>query len=95
MKKVTHLTSAHPRYDTRIFLKECTSLAAHGYSVSLIVADGKGDEQKNNVAIYDVGASKGRFDRIRNAPKRVFKEAFFFFFGKPVSPCASKLSGLS
>lgn len=75
MKKIAHLTSVHPRFDTRIFLKECTSLAAHGYSTSLIVADGKGDEQKNNVAIYDVGASKGRFDRIRNAPKRVFKKA--------------------
>lgn len=73
--KIAHLTSAHPRYDTRIFLKECTSLANYGYSVSLIVADGKGDEQKNNVAIYDVGASKGRLDRIRNAPKRVFKKA--------------------
>ena len=74
-RKVAHLTSAHPRYDTRIFLKECTSLANNGFSVSLVVADGKGDEQKNNVAIYDVGASKGRFDRIRNAPKRVFKKA--------------------
>lgn len=73
--KIAHLTSAHPRYDTRIFLKECISLATHGYSVSQIVADGKGDEQKNNVAIYDVGASKGRLDRIRNAPKRVFKKA--------------------
>ena len=73
--KVAHLTSAHSRYDTRIFLKECTSLATHGYSTSLIVADGKGDEQKNNVAIYDVGASKGRLDRMRNAPSRVFEKA--------------------
>lgn len=73
--RVVHLTSAHPRYDIRIFLKECTSLAAHGYSTSLIVADGKGDERKNNVAIYDVGASKGRLDRMRNAPSRVFQKA--------------------
>lgn len=73
--KVAHLTSAHLRYDTRIFLKECTSLAAHGYITSLIVADGKGDEHKNGVAIYDVGASKGRFDRIRNAPGRVMRKA--------------------
>lgn len=75
MKKITHLTSVHPRYDTRIFLKECTSLANNGFSVSLVVADGKGDEQKNNVAIYDVGASKGRMDRIRNAPGRVLAKA--------------------
>ena len=75
MFKIAHLTSAHPRYDTRIFLKECTSLAANGFSVSLIVADGKGDEQKNGIAIFDVGASKGRFDRMRNAPSRVFQKA--------------------
>lgn len=75
MKKIIHLTSAHPRYDTRIFLKMCTSLAAKNYQVSLVVADGKGDEQKNNVSIYDVGASKGRLDRIRNAPKRVLQKA--------------------
>lgn len=75
MKIIAHLTSVHPRYDTRIFLKMCTSLASNNYQVSLVVADGKGDEQKNNVAIYDVGASKGRFDRIRNAPKRVLKKA--------------------
>lgn len=73
--KVAHLTSVHSRFDTRIFLKECTSLAQNGYLVSLIVADGKGDETKNNVSIYDVGASKGRLDRIRNAPSRVLAKA--------------------
>lgn len=75
MKKIVHLTSAHPRYDTRIFLKECTSLAEHGFSVALVVADGNGNEEKNNVSIYDVGASKNRLDRFRNAPGRVFKKA--------------------
>lgn len=100
MKKIAHLTSVHPRYDTRIFLKECTSLAAHGYSTSLIVADGKGDEQKNNVAIYDVGASKGRFDRIRNAPKRVFKKAveldadIYHFHDPELIPIGLKLKKL-
>jgi len=74
-RKIAHLTSVHPRFDTRIFLKECTSLANNGYSVSLVVADGKGDETKNNVSIYDVGASKGRMDRIRNAPDRVLAKA--------------------
>jgi glycosyltransferase involved in cell wall biosynthesis len=72
---VAHLTSAHPRYDTRIFLKQCKSLAVNGYSVTLVVADGKGDEEKNGVVIYDVGASLGRLDRIRNAPSRVLVKA--------------------
>lgn len=72
---IVHLSSVHPRFDTRIFLKECTSLASNGYSVSLVVADGKGDATKNNVAIYDVGASKGRLDRILNAPGRVLAKA--------------------
>ncbi|MDB9753521.1 glycosyltransferase family 4 protein [Oceanospirillaceae bacterium] len=75
MFSTVHLTSAHSRFDTRIFLKECTSLANHGYDVSLIVADGKGHEVMSNVAIYDVGASKGRFDRMKNAPMRVLAKA--------------------
>lgn len=75
LQKVTHLTSAHARFDTRIFLKQCTSLAQHGYSVSLVVADCKGDEIKNGVAIHDAGASKGRLDRMRHAPGRVFAKA--------------------
>ncbi|MCB5363229.1 glycosyltransferase family 4 protein [Pusillimonas sp. CC-YST705] len=75
MIKVCHLTSAHPRFDTRIFLKESCSLAQAGYQVSLVVADGKGDEKVREVSIYDVGASSGRWDRIRNAPARVLKKA--------------------
>lgn len=72
---VAHLTSAHPRTDTRIFLKECSSLANFGYSVSLVVGDGRGKETKKGVDIHDVGISKGRLDRIRNTPSRVFYEA--------------------
>lgn len=75
IRKIAHLTSAHTRYDTRIFLKECTSLAHHGYTVSLVVADSKGDEVKNGVAIYDTGASKGRLDRMRRAPGRILAKA--------------------
>ncbi|MCX5590189.1 glycosyltransferase family 4 protein [Alcaligenes endophyticus] len=75
MTRIAHLTSAHPRYDTRIFLKECTSLAQCGYKVSLVVADGEGDEEKGLIAIYDVGASSGRLDRMRNAPTRVLNKA--------------------
>ncbi|SDJ09703.1 Glycosyltransferase involved in cell wall bisynthesis [Billgrantia gudaonensis] len=72
---VVHLTSVHARFDTRIFIKECRSLAAHGYNVKLIVADGKGDEEKDDVTVLDVGASKGRLDRIQNAPRRILNKA--------------------
>ena len=75
MMKVAHLTSAHPRSDIRIFCKMCRSLSVSNYKVSLVVADGLADELRDGVQIYDVGASKGRFDRIKNAPSRVFEKA--------------------
>lgn len=73
--KIVHLTSVHPRFDTRIFYKMCVSLANNGYDISLVVADGEGDEIRNGIFIYDVGVSKNRFDRIRNAPKWVLTKA--------------------
>jgi glycosyltransferase involved in cell wall biosynthesis len=75
MTHVAHLTSVHPRYDTRIFLKECISLAKNGYQVSLVVGDAYADEFKDGVHIYGIGASTGRLDRIRHAPGRIFKKA--------------------
>ncbi len=75
--KIVHLTSAHQRYDTRIFLKICSSLATNeNYKVSLIVADGKGDEVKNSVDIIDIGAKTGgRISRMTTTVKKVFKKA--------------------
>jgi glycosyltransferase involved in cell wall biosynthesis len=73
--KIVHLTSVHPRNDTRIFLKQCRSLAANGYDVALIVADGKGDELRDNVRIIDAGASRGRLDRAYRASRRVLRRA--------------------
>ena len=74
---ITHVTSAHPRYDTRIFLKMCSSLATNkNYNVSLIVADGNGDEKKNSVNVFDVGAKTGgRIARMTKTVKRVFEKA--------------------
>jgi len=66
--KITHLTSVHARYDTRIFVKECSSLAKNShYEVNLIVADGLGNEYKNSVNIIDIGAKQG--GRISRATK--------------------------
>ena len=75
--RITHLTSAHQRYDTRIFLKMCSSLATcKDYEVFLVVADGKGNETKNGVDIIDVGAKKGgRISRMTKTVKKVFEQA--------------------
>ena len=76
MIKITHLTSAHPRYDTRIFIKECSSLAkVKNYEVNLIVADGLGDEEKNSVNIFDIGKIDGRINRIFKTTKKVLGKA--------------------
>ncbi len=72
--KILHLTSAHPRYDTRIFEKMCKSLNKE-YEVNLIVADGKDNEIKDGIKIYDVGKAKDRKERILKITKRVFKKA--------------------
>jgi glycosyltransferase involved in cell wall biosynthesis len=73
--KVCHLTSVHKRYDMRIFQKECISITNNGYEVTLIVADNKGDEIKNDVAIYDVGKSSGRIKRFTHTLNKVYRKA--------------------
>lgn len=76
MLRIVHLTSVHPRDDVRVFWKECRTLAAAGYSVSLVVADGHGDDDKHGVAIIDVGAHKGgRLSRMLSTTARVYKKA--------------------
>ena len=76
MKKICHMTCVHKRYDTRIFMHECKSLAANGFDVSLIVADGKGNEVKDGVKIYDVGSNKvGRLKRMTKIAKLVKEKA--------------------
>lgn len=75
VKKVVHLTSAHPRYDIRIYSKMCCSLI-RSYEVSLVVADGLNDELTNaGVRVYDVGANKGRLSRMINTTRDVYKKA--------------------
>lgn len=75
MSNVVHLTSVHDRYDTRIFLKMCRSLAAAGHSVTLVVADGRGDETRDDVRILDVGKPSGRRDRMTRTTRQVLARA--------------------
>ena len=39
--KIVHVSTAHKPFDTRIFHKQCVSLAEHGYDVALVVAHGR------------------------------------------------------
>lgn len=75
MKNIAHLTSVHHRYDTRIFLKECTSLNEAGYNVSLIVSDGKKNEVFGGINIIDVGLFSGRINRMSRATKKIYKKS--------------------
>lgn len=74
-KKSVHLTSVHPRYDTRVFYKECRSLCNDGYEVYLIVADGLGNATVDDVNILDVGQPGGRLERVVITTRKVFKRA--------------------
>ncbi len=74
--KITHLTSVHIRYDTRIFIKMCSSLAKiDNFTVNIVVADGLGHEVKNAVNFYDVGNLNGRLNRMFKTTKKVFLKA--------------------
>lgn len=69
---VAHLTSAHPRYDTRIYRKLCQSIVGAGYRTTIVVADGKGEETcPLGIRILDVGRPTGRFNRMLRATRRV------------------------
>ena len=76
LTKIVHISSVHPRYDVRIFYKECMSLASQPlHEVHLLIADGKGDELKNTVHIHDVGRVEGRLNRMKILPKRLLEKA--------------------
>lgn len=75
MIRICHITTVHSRYDVRIFHKECKSLSKH-YDVSLIVADGLGDEIKEGIRIFDIGLRQtSRIKRARVDSKKAYKKA--------------------
>jgi len=73
--KVCHLTTVHPRFDIRIFQKECVSLSEAGYDVSLIVADGQGDTERSGVHLKDIGKTTSRLKRLFVSSYKCYKMA--------------------
>lgn len=72
--KICHLTSVHPYNDTRIFIKECRSLAASGYEVHLVVP-GAPDAVISGVQLHGVAKESGnRFKRMTKTVERVFNK---------------------
>lgn len=74
--EICHVSSAHGRYDIRIFKKECCSLAKEGYRVYLIINDNKENEYIEGVEIISTGyVPRNRFDRMANSTKIILKKA--------------------
>ncbi len=70
--KVCHVTSAHPRYDVRIFHKECKSLASNNFDVTLIVNDDLQNETIDGVKILSTQMKpRNRVERIIQSKKRI------------------------
>jgi glycosyltransferase involved in cell wall biosynthesis len=61
--RIVHVTSAHSPLDTRIFYKECRSLAGAGYDVTLLGAHSM-NEVMDGVQFRGLGKSQGRRHRM-------------------------------
>ena len=62
---VVHFSSGHRSDDSRIFWKECLSLARAGYDVSLVVAEDRATRrEEHGVEIIGVRRRSGRFGRM-------------------------------
>ncbi len=95
--KVCHITSIHPSSDTRIFVKECTSLAAAGYDVSLVATNTE-NAIINGVKIVNAGnRHNNRILRMIFTSKMVYNKALslnadiYQFHDPELIPIALKL----
>jgi glycosyltransferase involved in cell wall biosynthesis len=72
--KVVHMATNHSPFDTRIFLKECRTLADNGYHVTFVVPHDK-DEMRDGVQIRAVPLPKTRRERMTKTTWQVFRAA--------------------
>ncbi len=73
--KICHITTVHNAKDTRIFQKECVSLAKHGFETHLIVANQK-SEIDQGVQIHNIiSTTSGRIQRMRKTTQIALKKA--------------------
>jgi glycosyltransferase involved in cell wall biosynthesis len=72
--KVCHLSSVHYAKDVRIFHKECASLAAAGYDVTLIIPDAE-DHIEKGVKVAAVAKPANRRERMTKTIMSVYNRA--------------------
>ena len=75
--KVCHITSAHKRYDLRIHIKECATLANNGFETHCVVCDDKEDcLGDDGVYVHSTGYNaKTRFSRIFVSSRKAYELA--------------------
>lgn len=72
--KVCHLTSVHPAFDTRIFYKECKSLAKAGYEV-ILIAQHSHNEIVDGIQIQALPKPKNRLERMTKIVWKLLNKA--------------------
>lgn len=73
--KICHITSVHSQSDTRIFLKECRSLASGGFEVNYVVPEAE-NSIIENIEIHGLKkTSKSRLLRMTITVKEVYQKA--------------------
>lgn len=73
--RAVHLTSVHFAFDTRIFYKECKSLAMAGFDVTLVAPHAEGDTVRDGVKLVAVRPPTGRRERVTTTIGSVYRAA--------------------
>ncbi len=72
--KICHLSSVHIPFDTRIFHKECRSLASEGHEVHLVVRHDR-DEIVDGIHIHAIPPTRNRIRRVLGATLDIYRRA--------------------